>query len=384
MNLKEVRYIVDHRYMKNLYGDHTMLNSIIMRSRSFQIFLVLTVFLSSSTSTQAAQGVGWLSKNWHIKAAVLAMGTIAGTILFKNIGDWFFDREMRKHLGPGKLLDAQTRTHIRATLSADEKRKLDNLFAKSFTGKAMVDLLNAGADINALGDGTPRLTLLALWAAADREFTHIFLPLLLQADADINARNSDNSTALILAAQQGSSSGVQLLLQAPRIAVDIKDHFGKTALEHAHYWHHAASAQILEQYNRAQHSLPDAITLSNRLNIHGPFITIAQPAVLMHETVCPYLPPDLVNIIKTYMLESPTDIRTIRAHMKTLSNLTPKMEDTYWGEKFEFLPPELDPAIKDCFDQETKKQSQWLASWPLMGTSPLPALPRTSITPKTL
>jgi ankyrin repeat protein len=86
-------------------------------------------------------------------------------------------------------------------------------------------LLEWGADVNARdGDGNTALMVAAEYASAGQA------KLLLKWDADVHIRNADGNTALMIAAYYGHSEMVSLLLGAGA-DVNAVNHAGKTALQ---------------------------------------------------------------------------------------------------------------------------------------------------------
>src|ERR1700691_1652737 len=68
--------------------------------------------------------------------------------------------------------------------------------------------------------------------------------VLLDAKADLNAKNSDGATALIVASQDGHADVVRVLLDA-KADVNAKDNYGGTALMLASQSGHADVVRVL-------------------------------------------------------------------------------------------------------------------------------------------
>jgi hypothetical protein len=347
-----------------------MKNSIKMKSKTLLICTALAIGLSASMPVQAAQGSSWLGKitaglgwcenNWG-KVAVGVVATVGACVLWKKTYDWLFNSWMRSQLGHEELLSADIRSANRAKLSEDEKRNIDTKFSTELNlEKTMVQSLNLGANVDTpiIADDV-HMTKLALWAALDLKLKLTIIPLLIKAGADVNAHDSLGNTALINAVNYHNSRTTQFLLQIPSIDVDAHNTTTrKTALDLAKTDQFNNSVGMLEHYNRAQQSLPDAITLSKDLKIHHPFIKVAQPIIFMHKTLVSHLPPDLVNIVKDYMGGKSIQISAIQAHLKKLRSLNPQTKETWWGTEYCHFPQPLDPAAIAMFDEEAAEQKR--------------------------
>ncbi|KAM7188963.1 hypothetical protein V8F33_010297 [Rhypophila sp. PSN 637] len=108
-------------------------------------------------------------------------------------------------------------------------------------GEAVVELLKAGADVNAKDDdgGTP-----LQWAS--RNGHNSVVQQLLVAGADVNAKAIDGGTPLHWASGNGHDSVVQQLLEAGA-DVNAKDYYGGTPLEWASASGHNSVVQQLLQ-----------------------------------------------------------------------------------------------------------------------------------------
>lgn len=91
-------------------------------------------------------------------------------------------------------------------------------------------LLEAGADVNIEDDlsGMSPLT----WAVREYEQNADFIKRLLEAGANVNARNGIGETALIYAVRSGRVRVIKQLLKAGA-DVNSRDNEGKTALDYA-------------------------------------------------------------------------------------------------------------------------------------------------------
>lgn len=89
-------------------------------------------------------------------------------------------------------------------------------------------LIDAGADVNLLARGTRPLheAVQGDWESPTS------VSVLLSCGAEVDARDEQGQTALIIAAQHGSVECVRLLLEAGA-NLNLKDNRGKTALDHA-------------------------------------------------------------------------------------------------------------------------------------------------------
>lgn len=91
-----------------------------------------------------------------------------------------------------------------------------------------------------------------MYAAASWGAGNPIIRLLLDAAADVNARNIYRGTALMVATgKYGHVSTVQLLIDAGA-DTDLKDKFGHTALWYARSHHSRASVRVLEQARAAE------------------------------------------------------------------------------------------------------------------------------------
>ncbi len=103
-------------------------------------------------------------------------------------------------------------------------------------------LINAGADVNAKdAEG---------WTLLHRAAVNCYLPvlevLLTIPNLDVNCTTPDNETALYIAASAGNSRVVERLLSVQGIALDIRDNMlNFTALEIADFYNHTECADLL-------------------------------------------------------------------------------------------------------------------------------------------
>ena len=76
------------------------------------------------------------------------------------------------------------------------------------------------------------------------------IPLLLEADAQIDAQDKWGNTPLILASIQGKEAAVRELLKGnPNL--DLKDTWGKTALDWAREKKHQSIVKLLVDHKRS-------------------------------------------------------------------------------------------------------------------------------------
>jgi ankyrin repeat protein len=105
-------------------------------------------------------------------------------------------------------------------------------------------LIEAGADVNAIGYSDNVYTGRSVLMLAVQEGLTDIIPLLLTRGADINARNNEGRTALMLAAIDGADDIVRLLLDAGS-DVTLTDVQGKTAAMLASERRHSSTAALL-------------------------------------------------------------------------------------------------------------------------------------------
>ena len=75
------------------------------------------------------------------------------------------------------------------------------------------------------------------------------IPLLLEADAQIDAQSNNGETPLILASCYGKEAAVRELLKGnPNL--DLKDKYGKTALDKARERKHPSIVNLLVAHGR--------------------------------------------------------------------------------------------------------------------------------------
>ena len=75
------------------------------------------------------------------------------------------------------------------------------------------------------------------------------IPLLLEADAQIDAQDITGMTPLIFASANGKEAAVRELLKGnPNL--DLKDQFGKTALDNARNEKHQSVVDLLVNHGR--------------------------------------------------------------------------------------------------------------------------------------
>ena len=87
-----------------------------------------------------------------------------------------------------------------------------------------------------------------MWAAIEGHDTVI--PLLLEADAQIDAQNITGRTPLILASYYGKEAAVRELLKGnPNL--DLKNKYGKTALDYAREKNHPSIVKLLVDHKRS-------------------------------------------------------------------------------------------------------------------------------------
>ena len=76
------------------------------------------------------------------------------------------------------------------------------------------------------------------------------IPLLLEADAQIDAQNNNSNSPLILASRNGKEAAVRELLKGnPNL--DLKDRWGKTALDYARGKNHQSIVDLLVDHERS-------------------------------------------------------------------------------------------------------------------------------------
>ena len=76
------------------------------------------------------------------------------------------------------------------------------------------------------------------------------IPLLLEADAQIDAQNDNGTTPLILASVNGKEAAVRELLKGnPNL--DLKSNNGKTALDYARGQNHRSIVDLLVDHERS-------------------------------------------------------------------------------------------------------------------------------------
>ena len=110
-------------------------------------------------------------------------------------------------------------------------------------------LLDAGADPNARNRDETTPLLYAAGQANDG-----LASVLLKAGADVNARDASGRTPLVRAATAGHSDMARVLLSQPEAVLDAADTWGHTALERARKAGHAAVASLIEKAEAARSS----------------------------------------------------------------------------------------------------------------------------------
>ena len=89
----------------------------------------------------------------------------------------------------------------------------------------------------------------ALHRAAEKGHDTV-IPLLLEADAQIDAQDKDGNTPLIMASMIGKEAAVRELLKGnPNL--DLKDEDGKTALDYARKKNHQNIVNLLVDHKRS-------------------------------------------------------------------------------------------------------------------------------------
>lgn len=105
--------------------------------------------------------------------------------------------------------------------------------------KSVQKFIASGADVNASVDGEP-LLIKAVWKSRD------IVRMLINAGADVNAKNGNEETALIKAAGKKYPDIVKLLINAGA-DVNVTDNLGKTALDYAQEWGNDEIVTLLEK-----------------------------------------------------------------------------------------------------------------------------------------
>ena len=80
---------------------------------------------------------------------------------------------------------------------------------EAYTAREVQDLINAGADVNARNNQGITVLMFAAWDGSAE-----VVELLINAGADINARDDDDMTVLMFAAWSSSAEVVELLINA--------------------------------------------------------------------------------------------------------------------------------------------------------------------------
>lgn len=76
------------------------------------------------------------------------------------------------------------------------------------------------------------------------------IPLLLEADAQIDAQDEDGTTPLMIASIQGKEAAVRELLKGnPNL--DLKNEYGRTALDWAREEDHQSIVNLLVDHERS-------------------------------------------------------------------------------------------------------------------------------------
>ena len=87
-----------------------------------------------------------------------------------------------------------------------------------------------------------------MWAANNGHDT--IIPLLLEADAQIDAQTNEGWTALIAASNRGKEAAVRELLKGnPNL--DLKNDEGETALDQARKKNHQSIVDLLVDHERS-------------------------------------------------------------------------------------------------------------------------------------
>ena len=148
--------------------------------------------------------------------------------------------------GPGDEIDPFEDTSLqpdeRCRLGSLGSERLDVLLREALhlgRLRAIVELLDAGADPNGLGPQRGSPLVIAAGARTDGP-----VRMLLRYGADPNAVPLHGKTALMRAAHSGRSATVRALLEAGA-SVDSWDREGKTALDYAIAGKHNECAAIL-------------------------------------------------------------------------------------------------------------------------------------------
>ena len=89
----------------------------------------------------------------------------------------------------------------------------------------------------------------ALIEAAERGHDTV-IPLLLEADAEIDAQTNRGNTPLILASYSGKEAAVRELLKG-NANLDLKDKYGKTALDWARGNNYQSIVNLLVNHERS-------------------------------------------------------------------------------------------------------------------------------------
>ena len=85
---------------------------------------------------------------------------------------------------------------------------------------------------------------------AANEGHHTVIPLLLEADAQIDAQNKYGNTPLIKASYYGKEAAVRELLKGnPNL--DLKDNNGETALDKAREFNYQSIVDLLVDHERS-------------------------------------------------------------------------------------------------------------------------------------
>ena len=101
--------------------------------------------------------------------------------------------------------------------------------------QAISNLLDAGADVDARDSGDATMLYYAAVYTADPGDARD-VDLLISRGADVNARMVRGITPLMRAAIVGNLTGVKALLRCKKVDVNACDDTDKTALDHAEIW----------------------------------------------------------------------------------------------------------------------------------------------------
>ena len=129
--------------------------------------------------------------------------------------------------------------------TSDDLRYTTLLSAAAGKGKVEMvkELMKRGANVN--WKDTQGAT--ALMIAAKEGHRSVTVVLLKHSAINFDVQSNDGSTALIYAAQDGQEGCVTLLLRAGA-NTELRDKFGLTALQHAERRHHKATVDLIQQH----------------------------------------------------------------------------------------------------------------------------------------